>query len=123
MEEKELTPFEVFQENAEAKRAELEAIHKVKVTAFIVNVSGDFPENPFSVAFLKDPQRIVKMKAVDALDQSGTMAGDMILNSCLLPESDPRILNDDPKYDTLYMTMIGKARELVTYYSIVVKKN
>ena len=49
MEEKELTPFEVFQENAEAKRAELEAIHKVKVTAFIVNVSGDFPENPFSV--------------------------------------------------------------------------
>ena len=77
----------------------------------------------FSVAYLKDPQRIVKMKAVDALDQSGTMAGDMILNSCLLPESDPRILNDDPKYDTLYMTMIGKARELVTYYSIVVKKN
>jgi len=51
------------------------------------------------------------------------MAGDMILNSCLLPESDSRILNDDPKYDTLYMTMIGKARELVTYYSIVVKKN
>lgn len=119
----EKTAFQLLEEKVEAKRLELSVTYKTTVHAYIVNVSSDFPEDPYAIAYIKEPVRFVKTQAIDAMDQSVSMAGDIILKHGLLPESDHRILLEDTKYDTLYLTMIRHARGLLMYYADVIKKN
>jgi len=110
---------------AEQTRITLEAGLKAKneayckVTAFIVDMGQD----NVAIGYFQEPNRLTKMRAMDLLTRSESEAGDLLLTACLLPDSDTRIMNPSPENDVLYMTFLGKAQELVTWYATVIKKN
>jgi hypothetical protein len=74
-----------------------------KVHAFAVSV-GD---GDVVIGYIQEPQRLTKMRAWDVMQRSLSEAGDILLRSCLLPESDG----------------ISHAQSLLTMYVDVVKKN
>jgi hypothetical protein len=90
-----------------------------KVHAFAVSVA----DGDVAIGYIQEPHRITKMRAWDLMQRSLSEAGEILLRSCLLPESDGRILDDKPENDALYMTFIAHAQSLLTMYVDVVKKN
>ena len=76
------------------------------------------------VGFMKDPDRLVKMRALDMSLQSWTSAANILLETCLIKEhSDPRILDENPDNDKIYFGFLMKANELVKFYSEKQKKS
>lgn len=76
------------------------------------------------VGFFKDPDRLVKMRALDMSLQSWTNSADVLLRSCLIEKySDERILKDGSEYDKIYFSFLLKANELVQFYSEKQKKS
>jgi hypothetical protein len=76
------------------------------------------------VGFMKDPDRLIKMRALDMSLQSWTAAANILLETCLIKEySDPRILDENPENDKIYFGFLMKANELVKFYSEKQKKS
>ena len=76
------------------------------------------------IGFLKDPDRLVKMRALDMSLQSWTNSADILLRSCLIESvSSPRILKEEAENDKIYFSFLLKANELVKFYSEQQKKN
>ena len=76
------------------------------------------------VGFLKEPDRLVKMRALDMSLQSWTSAANILLETSLVREySDPRILDENPDNDKIYFGFLMKANELVKFYSEKQKKS
>ncbi len=101
-----------------AKAAELSEKFKcnVKPFAFIHN-----EENV--IGYLKEPDRLTKMRAIDMCEQSRTQAGALILVTCLIQEeSDKRILEEKPENDKIYLGAIDFAVGQVTMYNELLKK-
>lgn len=109
----------------EAKRAEIEQkaieIGKrmgCKVTPFLF-VKGE----EFIVGYIKDPSRVDKMKALDLNEHSPSQAGvHLLITSLIREESDPRILDETPENDPIYLGAIEAAKSTVSIYNDLVKK-
>lgn len=91
-----------------------------KVYGYIVNVDDANDDEQYAVIYVKEPERMVKLRVLDlATTQGITTAGDTLLSSCILTEeSDKRIQSND----ALYITMIMNVMDLVQLYSDVIKK-
>jgi len=76
------------------------------------------------VGYLKEPDRLVKMRALDMSLQSWTSAANILLETSLIKEySDSRILDENPDNDKIYFGFLMKANELVKFYSEKQKKS
>jgi hypothetical protein len=76
------------------------------------------------IGYLKEPDRLVKMRALDMSLQSWTSAANILLETSLIKEySDPRILDENPDNDKIYFGFLMKANELVKFYSEKQKKS
>lgn len=67
------------------------------------------------VGFIREPQRIVKQRALDAAIQKGTTvaAGELLEALIIRDESDPRIFSDDAQYDEFYFGASMACFELI----------
>jgi len=113
--------LEALEAKVEEKRLELKEKLKRNVYSYIVKVD----ENDYAVGYVKEPERLVKMRVLDmlAMQNGVSAAGDMLLSTSLLvEESDRRILSTDSQFDTLYLTMITNCIELIQVYADVIKK-
>lgn len=72
------------------------------------------------VGFVKEPNRSIKLAAIDKMmQQSPTLAGEMIVENCLIEEhSDSRILSDD----NLFVSAVLAVVPLIEAYQNEVKK-
>ena len=103
---------------AEAKAAELSVKLKTKVYPF-----SFFTGEKFVVGYLREPNRLDKMRAIDLYDISRTQAGDHILRTSLIQEeSDKEILEENAANDTIYLGAIGYAVNIVKISAEQLKK-
>lgn len=78
--------------------------------------------------FFKHPSRMLKMIFFDAMQtKSNSLAAQDFLKACIIPENHPDVLdaiepNGKPENDTLGMTLILKANQLVSVYASELKK-
>lgn len=110
----------LFKIDVEAKRAELEVIHKRPVHSFIfVPKEGDY-----IVGYIKEPERITKLRVIDMYHEGQTTgAGEAVLKTCLLTEeSDKRILSEAIENDSAYIGAVMKCNEIVKFYVDQIKK-
>jgi hypothetical protein len=76
------------------------------------------------IGFFKNPDRLVKMRALDMSLQSWTNSADILLKTSLITEhSDSRIMSESSENDTIYFSFLLKANELVKFYSEQQKKS
>lgn len=102
-----------------SKAEELSIKHNCKVNPFIFKTEdGDI------IGYLKEPERLLKLRVIDMLNMGQhTASGDAILQACLIKEeSDPRILSESPNDDMVYIGAVMHAQELVKYYTNQFKK-
>lgn len=100
-------------EQIEETRAKLEYEHGRKVYAHVFLTE----ENEQIIGYLKDPERLVKMRALDMSAQSWTSAAEVLLQTSLIKEkSDSRIL-DEKSDDKIFLAFLMKANELVKFYA------
>lgn len=120
MENNEQITLEQIQEMAEKKAAELSGKLNVKVTELIFE-----QDNEFIVGYLKQPNRLTVRAAYDRMEKYGKMdAGDILLEACLIrDESDRRILDPNPKYDSIYNWACLEAFRLIEFNISLSKKN
>lgn len=98
-------------EEIEAKAQKLSEAMKVKVTPVIFSPDDGVTQ---VVAYLKEPTRIVKMRALDKMTSMPVMAGEELLLTCLVKEeSDPRILSESSGDDKIYFGACYAALRLV----------
>lgn len=106
------------QEQSELKAKELSEKLKVKVYPFLFKFGEEF-----IFGYLKEPIRTDKMRAIDTYEISRTQAGDIILRTSLIEEeSDPRILEEKPEYDPIYLGAISFSIKVVEMCSELLKK-
>lgn len=113
--------LEELEVTVEEKRLELKEKLKRNVYSYVIKISDE----DYAVAYVKEPERLVKMRVLDMLatQQGMSAAGDMLLSTSLIPEeSDKRILSTSSEYDTLYLTMVTNCIELIQVYADVIKK-
>lgn len=93
--------------------------YQTEVTAKVVSTGSDYVAGYFIA-----PNRLMKMQALDmAATSSLTMANDNLLRVCLLADdSDPRILDESPVNDPIYLAFNMFASTLVEMYNINVQK-
>lgn len=108
---------EELNETIENTAKELTKKYGVTVTPFAF-IKGE----EVIVGYLKEPSRLDKMRAIDMYEQSRTQAGDIILRTSLCVESDPRILDEKPENDPIYLGAIEWATRSVTLYNEQLKK-
>lgn len=126
---------EVTQEELEAYKKELEIVNaqaesKAKeLTARIGREVNPFvfvnPDNlkDFIIGFIKDPERIDKMRAMDLYEHSKSQAGEHLLRTSLIQEeSDKRILDERPENDPIYMGALTFANDSVSLFANQFKK-
>jgi hypothetical protein len=100
------------------KAAELTEKLKVKIHPFSF-FSGD----KFVIGYMKEPNRLDKMRAIDLFDASRTQAGDYLLRTSLIhEESDKDILDENPKNDTIYLGAISFAIQILQISTEQLKK-
>ncbi len=92
-----------------------------KVTPFVFVNPEDLKD--FIIGFIKDPERLDKMRSFDLYEQSRSQAGDHLLRTSLIQEeSDKRILDERPENDPIYMGAINFAIDTVSMFSNQFKK-
>jgi hypothetical protein len=76
------------------------------------------------VGFIREPQRIVKQRALDAAIQKGTTvaAGELLEALIIRDESDPRIFSDESQYDEFYFGASMACFELINISQNAFKK-
>ena len=118
MEKNKETVLEINSHEATRARLSKELGKEVYVYTF------ETEEKEEIVGFMKDPDRLVKMRALDMSLQSWTSAANILLETCLIKEySDIRILDESPANDKIYFGFLMKANELVKFYSEKQKKS
>jgi hypothetical protein len=89
------------------------------IHAHVINAG----EQGMIIGFFKQPNRSLKMYALDMSTNSLSQANDTILKSCLIvDESDKRILEDKPENDAIYLTFNMYASTLVELYNLNIQK-
>ena len=128
--ERELTAVELnkialenLQEQANIKADELTARYGKKVHPFLFfQNEGDAIEK-IAVGYMKEPNRLDKLQAIDIAFQSPMRAGMRLLEMGLIKEeSDHRYLNDDSAYDAINIGAYQKALTVVQYSTDLAKK-
>lgn len=113
-----LEKLEGLKTEIDTKKLELEQKNKCEIKVFAFATKDDCV-----IGYLKDPDRLTKMRAIDMYEQSRTQAGDIILRSGLIQEeSDSRILEEKKENDPFYLGAIDFAVKSVGMYLDVLKK-
>jgi hypothetical protein len=119
--------LEELEKQVEEKCAELKTKLGCDVHGYIITIKKETEteEGDYAVGYIKEPARAIKMKAFDEIFNGSTSrASSFLLTSCLIKEeSDDRISDNKSENDTLYMTFIYYANELMKFYGDVLKKN
>jgi hypothetical protein len=104
------------------KAEELTAQLGVKVHAF---TAIDNTEDNKVVAFIKEPSRLIKSRAMDkTYNGMGFTAGSEMLEACIIrEESDPRFLNEAPENDKFYLGASKFCADLLVMATNNTKKN
>lgn len=120
MENNEQLTLEQIQEMAEKKATELSNGLGLRVIELIFE-----QDNEFIVGYLKQPNRHTVRAAYDRMEKYGKLdAGDVLLDACLIrEESDRRILDPNPKYDSIYNWACLEAFRLIEFNISLSKKN
>lgn len=105
------------------KAAELSKREGVKVTPLLFYFRGN--ESDPVIGYLKAPNRLAKIRIMDKTEQTGnySAAAEMIDFCLLKAESDPRITNESPEYDDLYMGCVVACQSLISASINQIKKN
>lgn len=100
-------------EQIEEKRKQLETEHGRKVYAhsFLTETGEQV------VGYLKDPDRLTKMRALDISLQSLSNAAKTLLEVSLIKEESSPLILDENSDDRIYFSFIMKANELLQFYS------
>lgn len=116
-----LTPQEIIVEHAAEKAKALEQVYKCKVHPLVFRVDEDGTD--YCVGYMKDPPRLTKMRVLDKSLMSPMTAAEEMLTSCLIvDESDPRILSENPEYDSIHIGAVMVASSLIKYLTNQFKK-
>lgn len=109
------------QTKAAQKAEELTQKHGRKVHPLVfVEREGS---TDYIVGFIKEPNRMDKMQAIDTAFSSPMKAGYRILELGLIrEESDHRFLNEDPAYDEINLGAYQEALTVVQYSANLAKK-
>ena len=111
--------LEQVEQEANEKAIQLTERLGEPINAHVINAG----EQGFVIGFFKQPNRMLKMYALDMSTTSLSQANDTILKSCLLiDESDKRILEDKPENDAIYLTFNMYASTLVELYNLNIQK-
>jgi hypothetical protein len=92
------------------KAEKLSQLHGCNVTPLVFKDGEDS-----IIGFVKEPPRIVKQRALDAVMQKGavTAAGELMEAMLIKEESDQRLYVDRPEYDKFYLGASMACMELV----------
>lgn len=75
------------------------------------------------VGYIKEPDLIQTMQAIDAIMQSPTSAGESLLQNCLIREvSDERILSVKNEHKKIHIGAVMACLDLVSFYQDQLKK-
>jgi hypothetical protein len=110
--------LETATKEAEQKAVELTSKYGETVHAHVIVTDKQEP----IVGYFKQPNRQLKMYALDMATTSLSQANDTILRTCLVEESDNRILNESPENDAIYLTFNMYASTLVEMYKLNIQK-
>lgn len=109
-----------FAEDIESKASELEKEHKCKVHPIIFQASKDSEK---IVGYIKEPARIVKMRALNKGEIDKMGAGADILECTLIKEaSDARIYSEASENDAIYIGACVAALKRIDVMMDVYKK-
>jgi hypothetical protein len=113
--EKHLTQAEV---QAKADEISKEIGKKVHPIMFV-----DEDNNDQVIGYIREPERIVKLRVLDKSLQSPMTAAAECLEAVLLPEfSDERILSEDPVNDKIFIGAAMAALNIIQYSANQFKK-
>lgn len=100
------------QEEVLSKADELGSKYGCKVTPLLFkNLDGEGD----IVGYLKEISRMAKLRVMDSMVTGGYSACSQLLDDCLLPESDPKIMADDRYY-------IGAVQEIQNMVTLAVNQ-
>lgn len=113
--------FKTYEE-INKKAEDLSTQHNVKVHAF---TAIDGTEDNKLVAFIKEPNRLIKSRAMDkTYNGMGFTAGSEMLEACIIrEESDPRFLSEAPENDKFYLGASRFCADLLIIATNNTKKN
>lgn len=106
--------------DVDEKAKELSDKLNTKIIPFIFTID----DGTQIVGFLKDANRVTKMRVLDMLAQSKFIfAGELLLTTCLIKEeSDPRILSNKQEDDNIYTSACLASAEIAKIYPNEYKK-
>jgi hypothetical protein len=111
--------LEKVQKEADKIAEKLSNEMNIKIHAHVIVTDKNEPV----VGYFKMPSRLQKMYALDLAPQSLSQANDNILKACLITShSDPRILDEKPENDAIYLTFNMYASTLVELYNLNIQK-
>lgn len=111
------TNNEEVQKYAEALKERL----GVKVHPLVFKI--DEHDTELVVGFMREPNRMVKMRVLDKSILSPMTAAEEMLQAILIKEeSDPRIYSEDPEFDKLYIGAVMRASEIIKFSQQLYKK-
>ncbi|QTE37473.1 hypothetical protein J3L18_30985 [Mucilaginibacter gossypii] len=112
------TDYEAINKKADDLSAQL----NVKVHAF---VAIDGTEDNKLVAFIREPNRLIKSRAMDkTYNGMGFTAGSEMFEACVVrEETDPRFLSEAPENDKFYMGASKFCGDLLILATNNTKKN
>jgi hypothetical protein len=117
--EKELTKLEQVEKQVEETKKVLTEKYKSKITTYIIKVDDSEIVDDYAIFYLKEAERITKLRILDTISSGGiTTAGDLLVTTCLLEESDKRINTND----SLYLTLVMNVLDTIKIYDQVIKK-
>lgn len=107
------TPTTMTTEEIQAKAEEISKRLGCKVHPLVFQVDEQGSDKV--VAFVREPSRIVKQRALDATFQKGPItAGGELFEAVLIKEdSDPRVYVESPENDKFYLGASAACMELV----------
>lgn len=108
-------------EQIKAKELELTEKYGVKVTAFAF--FDELTEEKI-VGYVKEPNRLIKQRAMDKMMLSASSAGEDILVSCLIKEeSNLRILSELSSDDSIFLGACNACLAMVKVMQNTIKKS
>jgi hypothetical protein len=107
-------------EELQARADELSVVHSVKVIPMAFEEEGNSER---IVGFIKEPNRITKLRMMDKSVMGAFTAAAEILEACLIrEESDPRIFSEKAEHDKIYMGAVMACYDTVKYSVSTFKK-
>lgn len=89
--------FEQASEFVQNRANELKKLHGVEIIPMLFDHNGSWV-----YGWLKSPHRLTIMEVLGKMGERPLFTGETVLRANLLPESDPKILNESAEFDSIF---------------------